>query len=204
MQETTRRERKRLQTRRLLISTAFRLFRDQGYDETTIAQIAAEADVAKKTFFNHFPAKEDVVFADSMQYYEQGFEVMDERLPGESPADLLLRTYNRIIESYRSQGPLGGDPEAVETYARLVMTVPALQARSLHIMFDVQRRLAEALAKAFPDQLDPITAASAVGGLLGAVQAAAKASYEMGRSEQETLEDARRAAEIAMRGLRAL
>lgn len=99
---------------------------------------------------------------------------------------------------------MGGDPEAVETYARLVMTVPALQARSLHIMFEVQRRLAEALAKAFPDQLDPITGASAVGALLGAVQAAAKASYEMGRSEQETLEDARRAAEIAMRGLRAL
>ncbi|GAB3418773.1 TetR/AcrR family transcriptional regulator [Flindersiella endophytica] len=204
MQEINRRERKRLQTRQLLINTAFRLFKEQGYDETTITQIAAEADVAKKTFFNHFPAKEDVVFAESLSYYDYAFDVMAEPVPGESAADLLSRTFDRILESYLAHWPMGGDPEVTETYARLVMTVPALQARSLHIMFDMQRKMAEALAKAFPNQLDPISAASAVGALMGAVQAAGMASYELGRSEQDTIADTRRAAEIALRGLRAL
>src|SRR5262245_3595065 len=149
MQEINRRERKRLQTRELLITTAFRLFREQGYDETTITQIAAEADVAKKTFFNHFPTKEDVVFGDSTQYYDQALEGLAEPAPGDSVADLLLRTIDRILVHYQAQGPIGGDAEAMETYARLVMTVPALQARSLLNIFAMQRKMAEALAKAF-------------------------------------------------------
>lgn len=203
MQET-RRERKRLQTRRLLVTTALRLFREQGYDQTTIAQIAAEADVAKKTFFNHFPAKEDVVFGDSMRYYDEALEVLGEPAPGESVADLLLRAFDQIIERYLTEGPIGGDPEAQETYGRLVMTVPAVQARSLLLMFDVQRRMAEALAKAFPDQLDQVSAAAAVGAFFGAVQAVGMASYQLGRSDEETIADIRRGVEIAMRGLRAL
>jgi AcrR family transcriptional regulator len=203
MQET-RRERKRLQTRRLLVSTAFRLFREQGYDQTTIAQIAAEADVAKKTFFNHFPTKEDVVFGDTLPYYDAAVEVMAERMPGEGVAELLLRAYDQIIERYLTEGPLGGDPEAQETYGRLVMTVPAVQAKSLHLLLEQQQRMAEALAKAFPDELDPIVAAAAVGALFGAVQVAGLASYQMGRSEEESIADTRRAVEIAMRGLRTL
>ena len=53
-----RRERKRSQTLDLLADTAFRLFEAQGYDQVTMEQIAAEADVAKGTLYNHFPAKE--------------------------------------------------------------------------------------------------------------------------------------------------
>lgn len=53
-----RRERKRAQTLDLLADTAFALFQAQGYDSVTMEQIAAAADVAKGTLYNHFPVKE--------------------------------------------------------------------------------------------------------------------------------------------------
>ncbi|MEH6415476.1 TetR/AcrR family transcriptional regulator [Pseudomonas sp. CGJS7] len=53
-----RRERKRQQTLDHLAATAFALFERQGFDAVTMEQIAAEADVAKGTLYNHFPVKE--------------------------------------------------------------------------------------------------------------------------------------------------
>jgi len=53
-----RRERKRLQTADLLAETAFALFEEHGYEAVTMEQIAATADVAKGTLYNHFPVKE--------------------------------------------------------------------------------------------------------------------------------------------------
>jgi AcrR family transcriptional regulator len=51
-------------TRERLQREALRLFADRGYDETTIADIAAAAGVTQMTFFRHFPAKELVVVDD--------------------------------------------------------------------------------------------------------------------------------------------
>jgi len=53
-----RRERKRQQTLDHLAQTAYRLFETLGYDAVTMEQIAAQADVAKGTLYNHFPVKE--------------------------------------------------------------------------------------------------------------------------------------------------
>ncbi|OXM63206.1 TetR family transcriptional regulator [Amycolatopsis vastitatis] len=59
-----RRERKKAQTRARIQEAALDLFATQGYRETTIAQIAARADVATRTVTLHFPAKDDLLFAD--------------------------------------------------------------------------------------------------------------------------------------------
>jgi len=59
-----RRERKKAQTRTRIQDAALDLFASQGYRETTIAQIAARADVATRTVTLHFPAKDDLLFAD--------------------------------------------------------------------------------------------------------------------------------------------
>lgn len=56
--DSGRRERKRRQTLDLLVTTAFHLFDEHGYEAVTMAQIAARADVAKGTLYNHFPVKE--------------------------------------------------------------------------------------------------------------------------------------------------
>lgn len=61
MDAISRRERKKQQTRQRLIEAALRLFQEQGYDDTTVEQIAAAADVAKGTFFNYFETKEAIL-----------------------------------------------------------------------------------------------------------------------------------------------
>jgi AcrR family transcriptional regulator len=52
-----RRERKKREARRRIYEAAFALFVEQGYDATTVDQIAERADVAKGTVFNYFPRK---------------------------------------------------------------------------------------------------------------------------------------------------
>ena len=57
----SRRERKKIETRQRLMEAALQLFRDHGYDATTVEQIAGAADVAKSTFFNYFETKEAIL-----------------------------------------------------------------------------------------------------------------------------------------------
>lgn len=57
----SRRERKKIETRQRLLEAALQLFREHGYDDTTVEQIAAAADVAKGTFFNYFETKEAIL-----------------------------------------------------------------------------------------------------------------------------------------------
>jgi AcrR family transcriptional regulator len=211
MVEEGRRERKKLRTRKLIVTTAIRLFLDQGYEQTTIAQITAEADVAKKTFFNHFPNKEDVLFADVEQYYRDATrQVIAERKPEESIPDLLLRIYELgVARELAVNSPFhDADADTVERLNQLVMSVPALQAKSLQVWFDLVRRMAEALADAYPDELDDVTAAAAVGALMGAaqgaVQGAGLARTGTGRSRDDYLAAAERGIDLVMRGLRTL
>ncbi|HYD59801.1 MAG TPA: helix-turn-helix domain-containing protein [Noviherbaspirillum sp.] len=68
-----RRERKRQQTLDLLVDTAFELFEAHGYESVTMEQIAAAADLAKGTLYNHFPVKEALLrHYFHRQFAEQG------------------------------------------------------------------------------------------------------------------------------------
>ncbi|MDA8043864.1 MAG: TetR/AcrR family transcriptional regulator [Actinomycetota bacterium] len=79
---TDLRTRRKLQTRRAIREAALRLFAEQGYEATTVAQIAAEAVVGERTFFTHFPSKEDVLFNAAQQQGFVEFEQLVVAAPG--------------------------------------------------------------------------------------------------------------------------
>ena len=63
-------------TRRALQQAALSLFAERGYEETTVADIAARAEVGLRTFFVHFPTKEDVLFDGSHEDFPDLFRLI--------------------------------------------------------------------------------------------------------------------------------
>lgn len=61
-EKETRQDRRKAETKAKIFKVAVDLFLAQGYEKTTVEQITAKADVAKGTFFNHFPTKEAVLY----------------------------------------------------------------------------------------------------------------------------------------------
>ncbi|MFB8002335.1 TetR family transcriptional regulator [Nocardia sp. NPDC056000] len=116
----TLRERKKERTRRTIRSEAFRLFREQGYTETTIEQIAEAADVSPSTFFRYFPSKEQLVLADDLDPVM--IEAID-RQPKDKP--ILAAIRDATIEAFGAM-----DPEIFEfekNRVALVYSVPELR-----------------------------------------------------------------------------
>ncbi|MEV7405901.1 helix-turn-helix domain-containing protein [Streptomyces sp. NPDC091267] len=165
--EPSLRERKRARTRRALIDAAAELFARQGYDETTVAEIAAAAEIGTRTFFGYFASKEDLLFPDSDARARATIEAIANRDPAEGPVDVLLRALDAIAES---------DADMVSAMAgvrmRLFHTVPAVRGKALQVQLAAQREIARELQVAYPDELDRVTAAALAGGLTGAVSGA--------------------------------
>lgn len=79
MKTITRTERKKEATKKRIISVAMDLFSKQGFEQTTVEQIAEEADIAKGTIYNHFPVKEAIICEHVQRIIrEQGPEVLSQ------------------------------------------------------------------------------------------------------------------------------
>ncbi|MBN6035977.1 TetR family transcriptional regulator [Amycolatopsis sp. 195334CR] len=187
------RERKKLRTRKALIGGALRLFHDKGFDETTVAEIAATADISTRTFFSYFESKDDIVFYDYRARLARSLELLNQRRPGEGAGQLLRRVLEQSVFQLADETDFDR--------ARLIDSVPALRARELHLLFDTQRRLAHALHRACPAELDLVEAAAMVGALVGAIKMAIAASRGRGDDPQATQEAMRRAGDLALAGL---
>jgi AcrR family transcriptional regulator len=194
--EIGRRERKKQLTRQALVGSAVRLFTERGFDATSVADIADAADVSTRTFFLHFPTKEDVLLADAGTRIDLAVLAIDQRSPDASVRATLTEAISRMIAN-TATGDLPNGLAALR--ATLVVTTPSVQARVLHTMFTAQSRIAEALHRAYPDRLDEITAATVVGAVMGAVSAAAVTSLRSGQPPDRTHAAMRRAAEITVR-----
>ncbi|MEU5873545.1 helix-turn-helix domain-containing protein [Glycomyces sp. NPDC047369] len=181
--EPGRRERKKRRTREAILDAAYRLFERHGYERTTVNEIAAEADVSPGTFFNHFPAKESVLFADRAELLALGPATVADRRPGETVVELLVRMIARMLSEFEP----GGDRERLRL--ELVMGSPALRGIMLQRMFDVQDQLAAALRDGDPD-LGELESVAVVGAVMGAATAAVQAALKTGRPLDEALTEA--------------
>ncbi|MEV6709228.1 TetR/AcrR family transcriptional regulator [Micromonospora wenchangensis] len=161
------RDRKRARTRQALVDAAVDLFGRQGYEATTIAEIAAAADIGTRTFFSYFPSKEDLLFPEADRRVRVAVDAIAGRSPDEEPAEVLLRALRQANdESGDMTGPLAA------LRIRLTMEVPAVRGRALQLQWESQREIARHLAAAYPDRLDEVSAAALVGAFVGAATAA--------------------------------
>jgi AcrR family transcriptional regulator len=167
LRTTTLRERKRRRTRRALIEAAVDLFDRQGYDQTTVAEIAAGAQVSPRSFFSYFGSKEEILFPDSDSRVQVAADAIAARAPGLGPLEVLVDVLQRVVAVDTAMAS-----RMARVRMRLIMEVPAVRGRCLQVSFSAQREIARLLHAAFPDELDEVTAASLVGALTGAVTAA--------------------------------
>ncbi|MGB2571446.1 TetR/AcrR family transcriptional regulator [Micromonospora citrea] len=201
------RERKKERTRQALISAALELFAQRGYDATTVADIAAGADVSTRTFFSYFPSKEEILFADTEERLALAFAVIDERRPEDEPVDVLVRAMAVVFERAERFGQVFD--RAVPVRIRMVFSVPSVQGMALRRLLSAQRRLADRLHAAFPDRLDRVEAAAVVGALVGAVVNTLLALVESPEHAEKlligdpepVLGHLRRAVDVAVRGI---
>jgi AcrR family transcriptional regulator len=75
------RERKKHKLRRTIQASALRLFETQGYERTTVEQIAAAAEISTTTFYRYFPTREDVVLIAAIQAVGTDNVMSSHRLP---------------------------------------------------------------------------------------------------------------------------
>lgn len=205
--ESPLRERKKERTRLALVEAAIDLFERKGFESTTIAEIAAAAEVAPRTFFAYFPAKEDVLFADTADRLALGVAVFGERGPADRPADLLMRLTERIVSTSAPESALFR--RLAPLRLRLAATSPSVQGHALRQMYQAQRMLAEHLHRAYADELDEVTAAAMVGSFIGALIGAGtvilrdldSAAGAMRQAPAAVFDQMSRAAEVALRGI---
>jgi AcrR family transcriptional regulator len=133
------RERKKLKTRDSIQRTALRLFEKQGYEATTIEEIAAAAEISPSTFFNYFPTKEDVVLYDA--YDPVAIRMFLER-PKDEPLDVGLREVLKNLAAL-----FESDQRMILARGRFFFEVPALRARLWDELERVQLLILEMLAE---------------------------------------------------------
>ena len=92
-----RRERKKAATRQKIADAALRLFRERGFDDVGIRDIAAEADVALTTLFLHFPSKEAMVFEQDQDFEQRLRQAVLGRAPHEPFIPALQREIHALV-----------------------------------------------------------------------------------------------------------
>jgi AcrR family transcriptional regulator len=119
------RERHRKRTLAQLEEVALRLFAERGFDAVTIDDIAAEAEVARRTFFRYFASKDDVLFADHHHQLDALRQALAARPVDEPPLTALRRAILSMADSYEE------DRERLLHRARILAATPSLRGRGL-------------------------------------------------------------------------
>lgn len=133
------RERKKLERRRSIEDAAIDLFDANGFDGTTIDDIAAKADIAPRTFFYYYDTKEDVVLADYAKRLQRISDELRARPAAEAPWAALRASFVVIAADYDTQRK-----QLVRRFA-IMADNPSVYARSLQLQAGWEDALADVL-----------------------------------------------------------
>ena len=132
------RQRKKNATRERIRASALRLFGEQGYDATTVEQIAAAAGVSHMTFFRYFPTKEEVALSDS-------YDPLIAGLLGQTPAGWPLTERIRAVLLQGLRQLNDADRDILLAQNKLIVSTPALRERLWASQMDTQQLILQAL-----------------------------------------------------------
>ncbi|MFF5182564.1 TetR/AcrR family transcriptional regulator [Streptomyces sp. NPDC000345] len=159
------RERKKIKTREAIRTATYALIGEQGYDATTIDQIAERAEVSPSTVFRYFPTKEDIVLTDEWDpvlVAELRARPADEPWP-DSVRHVMLKAVRPGIED---------DPEVARLRTRVMVQVPAVRSRMMESMSVTGRMFGEVIGERTgldPESLEVrVYTMSLMGGLMQA------------------------------------
>lgn len=112
------RDNKKARTRATLREAALRLFREKGFDRTTVDEIAAAAGVSRTTFFRYYPTKEAVVFDRGREVGEVFRRWIAERPRKENPFEAFEGALLALARESQSSGLAKESLELEELFER--------------------------------------------------------------------------------------
>jgi AcrR family transcriptional regulator len=172
------RERKKQRTREQIVGAAFKLFHERGWHATTVADIAAAADIAPRTFFAYFPSKEAVVFYDFDPVFASLKATVEQRPEGETAIDALRRWLDESLPAKRNHSANG------DLRKCLIADEPALAAHGRHLLARLEDVLREGVARDLGDAPDSLRAKL----VAAAATAAINAIEDSGTGKAESME----------------
>ena len=123
-----------------LRQAAFELYAEQGYDQTTVAEIAARADLTERTFFRHFADKREVLF-------DGGDRFRTAVVGPVAAAPASATALEAIAAGIEGAGAVFPDLELVRRRQALILANPELQERKLIKLAALTTSLGEALRR---------------------------------------------------------
>jgi AcrR family transcriptional regulator len=170
------RERKKARTHRAISEAAIALFLQRGYDAVSVSEIAAAAEVSKRTLFSYFPTKDELVLHRFADHQDEAARVVRGRPAGVSPLDALRE---HIRSALGRRDPITGlcDHPAVVAFYRLVSDTPALGTAMARYLTAGEDALTAALHESAPDTPE-LAARLAAGQIIHALRILGHANQE--------------------------
>jgi AcrR family transcriptional regulator len=154
------RERKKAKTRAAIQQHTLRLFKEQGYEATTVSQIAEAAEISESTFFRYFPTKEDLVIQD--EYDAALIEAFKAQPADLGPVEAMRGALRAVFKDLSPE-----ELSNIRERTQLLLTVPELQEAFAGNLVQTVDKFSELVAARVGRSPDDLQVTALVGAMVG-------------------------------------